>query len=110
MVVALVALLLAAMCILNDSTKAFAASACQGADVTYTDALGNNASVSLPVNLPPPLPTLNFIGSIVVRVVIGGSEFVRLQTLNSTVELGPGQSVTYPLPETVMMTDICGSQ
>jgi len=36
------------------------------------------------VVLPPPLPTLNFIGSIVVKVVVGGSDFVRLQVLDDS--------------------------
>lgn len=46
----------------------------------------NAFGTSLVVPLPPPLPRLNFIGSIVVRVLVGGSNFVRLQTLNFTME------------------------
>ncbi|MFI8280873.1 hypothetical protein ACIGBH_39540 [Streptomyces sp. NPDC085929] len=41
---------------------------------------------SLVVPLPPPLPRLNFVGSIVVKVLVGGSDFVRLQTLNFAME------------------------
>jgi hypothetical protein len=40
---------------------------------------------SLIVNLPPPLPKLNFIGEITVRVEIGGFDFVRLKVTNHTV-------------------------
>ncbi|TDU67125.1 hypothetical protein EDD91_8158 [Streptomyces sp. KS 21] len=46
----------------------------------------NAFGTSLVVPLPPPLPRLNFIGSIVVKVLVGGSDFVRLQTLNFTME------------------------
>lgn len=41
---------------------------------------------SLVVPLPPPVPRLNFVGSIVVRVLVGGFDFVRLQTLNFAME------------------------
>ncbi|MEU4249085.1 twin-arginine translocation signal domain-containing protein [Amycolatopsis sp. NPDC026612] len=46
----------------------------------------NAFGATLLVNLPPPLPTLNFIGSIVVKVVVGGADYVRLQVLDHTVE------------------------
>ncbi len=46
----------------------------------------NAFGATLFVNLPPPLPTLNFIGSIVVKILIGGPTFVRLQVLDHTVE------------------------
>jgi hypothetical protein len=45
----------------------------------------NAFGATLFVALPPPLPTLNFIGKIVVKVLIGGIDFVRLQILNHTV-------------------------
>lgn len=48
----------------------------------------NAFGATLFVNLPPPLPTLNFIGSIVVKVLVGGLDFVRLQVLDHTVEAG----------------------
>lgn len=56
---------------------------------------------TLAVPLPPPLPRLNFIGSMVVKVLIGGASFVRLQTLNFTMQsfhplLG---NVTLKLPD-----------
>jgi hypothetical protein len=40
---------------------------------------------SLIVNLPPPLPKLDFIGRIRVEVSVGGFDFVRLRVLNHTV-------------------------
>ncbi|MFE7933409.1 hypothetical protein ACFU6S_32750 [Streptomyces sp. NPDC057456] len=40
-----------------------------------TIALATPASA---VSLPPPLPTLNFIGSIVVKVLAGGTDLVGL--------------------------------
>ncbi len=46
----------------------------------------NAFGATLLVNLPPPLPTLNFIGSIVVKVAVGGADYVRLQVLDHTVE------------------------
>lgn len=46
----------------------------------------NAFGATLFVNLPPPLPTLNFIGSIIVKILIGGADFVRLQVLDHTVE------------------------
>ncbi|PXY31969.1 hypothetical protein [Prauserella muralis] len=46
----------------------------------------NAFGATLIVNLPPPAPRLNFIGSIVVKVTVGGANFVRLQVLNHTVE------------------------
>ncbi|MGN9758136.1 hypothetical protein [Streptomyces sp. SD31] len=42
----------------------------------------NAFGTSLVVPLPPPLPRLNFIGSIAVEVLVGGPSFVRLRTLN----------------------------
>ncbi|MEV4190916.1 hypothetical protein [Streptomyces toxytricini] len=41
---------------------------------------------TLVVDLPPPLPKLNFIGSRVVRVEVGGADFVRLRTLNFAMD------------------------
>ncbi|MEU3777418.1 hypothetical protein AB0F11_30330 [Streptomyces sp. NPDC032472] len=35
---------------------------------------------TLVVNLPPPLPTLNFTGSRTVKVMAGGADFVRLHS------------------------------
>lgn len=46
----------------------------------------NAFGTSLAVPLPPPLPRLDFIGSIVVKVLIGGPTFIRLQTLDFTME------------------------
>ncbi|MFG2371056.1 hypothetical protein ACGFY9_06225 [Streptomyces sp. NPDC048504] len=46
----------------------------------------NAFGTTLVVNLPPPLPTLNFIGSTVVKVLTGGPDFVRLQMLEFTAE------------------------
>lgn len=46
----------------------------------------NGFGVTLVVNLPPPLPTLNFIGSRHMQVVEAGADQVRLRTLNFTVE------------------------
>jgi hypothetical protein len=40
---------------------------------------------TLVVNLPPPLPTLDFRGRIKVKILIGGPDFVRLQVLDHTV-------------------------
>ncbi|MFI5828711.1 hypothetical protein ACIA6C_15930 [Streptomyces sp. NPDC051578] len=45
----------------------------------------NAFGATLAVNLPPPLPTLNFIGSMRVKVLAGGADFVRLQTLHLTM-------------------------
>lgn len=65
-----------------------AASACQAsADVS---AVGVDQTITTPnlpdaacpigsaasVNLPPPLPSLNFIGSIVVKVNVGGAQWL----------------------------------
>ncbi|MFE9743127.1 hypothetical protein [Streptomyces sp. NPDC006477] len=41
---------------------------------------------TLVVDLPPPLPTLNFTGSRVVRVEVGGADFVRLRTVNFVMD------------------------
>ncbi|MFG2576161.1 hypothetical protein [Streptomyces sp. NPDC048481] len=41
---------------------------------------------TLVVNLPPPLPALNFIGSRVVRAEVGDADFVRLRTLNFAMD------------------------
>lgn len=46
----------------------------------------NAFGTTLAVNVPPPMPTLNFIGSIVQKVLIGGQDFVRLHTLDFTME------------------------
>ncbi|MEU7219537.1 hypothetical protein [Nocardia iowensis] len=46
----------------------------------------NGFGGTLIVDQPPPLPTLDFIGSRVVEVRKGGTDFVHLQTLNFTVE------------------------
>ena len=61
----------------------------------------NAFGASLFVNLPSPLPTLNFIGSIVVKVLIGGADFVRLQVLDHTVEAGHPMfgKITIHLPD-----------
>ncbi|GAA3669540.1 hypothetical protein GCM10022267_65320 [Lentzea roselyniae] len=40
---------------------------------------------SLLVNLPPPLPRLDFRGGITIKVLIGGPSFVRLQVLTHEV-------------------------
>jgi hypothetical protein len=40
---------------------------------------------TLIVNLPPPLPTLDFRGRIKVKILVGGADFVRLQVLDHTV-------------------------
>ncbi|MGZ3113685.1 hypothetical protein [Streptomyces sp. H62] len=46
----------------------------------------NGLGATLLVNLPPPLPTLNFIGSRTVKVLVGGTDFFRLQSLDFTME------------------------
>ena len=46
----------------------------------------NPFGATLFVNLPPPLPTLNFIGSVVVKVLLDGTDSVGLQVLNSPME------------------------
>ncbi|MFH8342736.1 hypothetical protein [Streptomyces sp. AM6-12] len=56
-------------------------------EVGQTFNLSLNAfGATLAVNVPPPLPRLNFIGSIVQKVLVGGLDFVRLQTLGFTME------------------------
>jgi hypothetical protein len=37
-------------------------------------------------DLPPPLPTLNFIGSIALKVLTGGTDSVRLRTVDFSME------------------------
>jgi hypothetical protein len=48
----------------------------------------NAFGATLFVNLPPPLPTLNFIGSIVVKLKVGGDKGLELQVLDHTVQAG----------------------
>ncbi|GAB2661869.1 hypothetical protein GCM10027088_45350 [Nocardia goodfellowii] len=56
-------------------------------EVGQTFDLSLNAfGATLVVDLPPPLPALNFIGSRVVEVVPGGSDHVRLRVLHFIVE------------------------
>ena len=38
------------------------------------------------VNLPPPLPSLNFLGSIRMNVLAGGVDFVRLEILDFALD------------------------
>ncbi|GHE11073.1 hypothetical protein GCM10010339_69420 [Streptomyces alanosinicus] len=61
----------------------------------------NSFGATLVVNLPPPLPRLNFIGSLVQKVMAGGPDFVRLQTLNFTLEPAHAHfgKVTVVLPD-----------
>jgi hypothetical protein len=40
----------------------------------------------LVANTPPPLPTLNCIGSLIFKVLIGGRDYVRLQLLDYVIE------------------------
>lgn len=53
---------------------------------------------TLVVNLPPPLPTLDFRGRINIKVLLGGADFVRLVVLNHTV------SAAHPLFGEVVIT------
>uniref|UniRef100_A0AAU2K2F4 Uncharacterized protein n=1 Tax=Streptomyces sp. NBC_00049 TaxID=2903617 RepID=A0AAU2K2F4_9ACTN len=46
----------------------------------------NAFGTPLAVPLPPPVPPLNFIGSMVVYVLLGGPGFVRLRVLGFTME------------------------
>jgi len=61
----------------------------------------NAFGATLFVNVPPPLPTLNFIGSMVVKTLVGGADFVRLQTLDFTIEAAHPMfgKVTLRLPD-----------
>ncbi len=55
-------------------------------EIGQTIRLGlNGFGATLRVNAPPPLPTLNFVGSRTVKVLAGGTDFVRLRTLNFTM-------------------------
>jgi hypothetical protein len=77
--------------------NAFAAPAGEGAALTaeaarFLPEIGTTIRCSckafgatLFVNLPPPLPRLDFIGEIVVKVSVGGPTWVRLQVLDHTV-------------------------
>lgn len=69
-----------------------------GAEITCSC---NAFGATLLVNLPPPLPTLNFTGSITVRVEVGGATFVRLRVLNHTVTAAHPMfgAVTIKLPD-----------
>ncbi|PWK89595.1 secreted protein [Lentzea atacamensis] len=53
---------------------------------------------TLVVNLPPPLPTLDFRGRIKIKILVGGPDFVRLQVLNHTV------AATHPMFGEVVIT------
>ncbi|MEV6275304.1 hypothetical protein [Nocardia sp. NPDC051832] len=46
----------------------------------------NGFGSTLVVTLPPPLPALNFLGSRVAKVLVGGTDFVQLQVLNFSAE------------------------
>jgi hypothetical protein len=58
----------------------------------------NAFGTTLVVPLPPPLPRLNFIGRISVKVLAGGSDFVQLQTLDFNM------AAEHPLFGTVQLT------
>ncbi|WP_329201473.1 MULTISPECIES: hypothetical protein [unclassified Streptomyces] len=69
--------------------RAFAASHSPASlpPIGQTISLSPNAFGATPaVNLPPPLPTLDFIGSMRVKVLTGGADFVRPQTPHLTRE------------------------
>lgn len=46
----------------------------------------NAFGTTLFVSLPPPLPVLNLTGSIAVKTLIGGTDFVRLQVQDLTMD------------------------
>ncbi|MFC3453363.1 hypothetical protein [Amycolatopsis speibonae] len=46
----------------------------------------NAFGATLVVSMPPPMPKLNFVGSVVFKVLIGGADYVRLQVLDLTFE------------------------
>lgn len=78
--------------LLGDADRAFAVPR-SAAAAPPLPAIGQTVTVSvnafattLAVDLPPPLPTLNFIGSLAQKVLVGGADFVRLQTLDFTLE------------------------
>lgn len=79
------------------ATPAFAAPAGEGAELSeeaarFLPPIGaeiecncKTFGATLFVNLPPPLPKLDFVGQIKVRVEVGGFNFVRLKVTNHTV-------------------------
>ena len=94
----LIALLLLGGLAWSSPTLAHASSLCASSFTEWSEApirdvqgdhlgtITNAFTATLFVNVPAPLPTLNFIGSIVVRILIGGPNFVGLGSTSDSIE------------------------